>query len=186
MAHALAAHPAVGDLDPAAVADHPLVLHPAILAAGALPVLLGSEDALAEQAILLGPIRPIVNRLGLLDLAERPAANVKCRIQADAHRPVVVDAIVVDFTGTHRVYSLSKGSRGRSGFRLRRRRKASLTLCPWVEGLGEASGSNPLLFQLHVEPEAADFVSEHVETRRGTRFKRVFPLDHGLVYLCPA
>src|SRR6185295_9503888 len=76
VAHALAADPAVGDLDAAAVADHTLILHAAVLAAGALPVLLGAEDALAEEAVLLGPVGAVVDRLGLLDLAERPGADV--------------------------------------------------------------------------------------------------------------
>ena len=52
--HALAAHAAMRHLDAAAIADHALVLHAAILAAGALPVLFRAEDALAEQAVLFG------------------------------------------------------------------------------------------------------------------------------------
>src|SRR5690606_20912321 len=51
--HPLAADTAVGDFHPAAIADHPLVLHPAVLAASAFPVLLGAENPLAEQTILL-------------------------------------------------------------------------------------------------------------------------------------
>src|SRR5207302_9692129 len=101
VAHALAAHARVRDLDAAAVADHALVLHAAVLAAGALPVLLGTEDALAEEAVLLRAVRAVVDRLRLLDLAERPAADVVRAGQADAHGPVIVDAVVVDFTGTH-------------------------------------------------------------------------------------
>src|SRR5207247_3402798 len=72
VAHALAADAAVRDLDAAAIADHPLVLHAAVLAAGALPVLLGPEDTLAEQAVAFRPIGAVVDRLRLLDLAERP------------------------------------------------------------------------------------------------------------------
>src|SRR5204862_4863186 len=53
VAHALAAHAGLGDLDAAAVADDALVLDALVLAAEALPVLLGTEDALAEQAVLL-------------------------------------------------------------------------------------------------------------------------------------
>src|SRR5205807_6593361 len=101
VAHALAADARVRDLDAAAVADHALVLHAAVLAAGALPVLLGAEDALAEQAVLLGAVGAVVDGLGLLDLAERPAADVVRAGEADAHRAVVVDAIVVNVTGTH-------------------------------------------------------------------------------------
>src|SRR5207244_3512229 len=72
VAHALAADAAVRYLDAAAVADHALVLHAAVLAAGALPVLLRPEDALAEQAVLLRAVGAVVDGLGLLDLAEGP------------------------------------------------------------------------------------------------------------------
>jgi len=99
--HPLAPHPAVGDLHAAAVADHPLVLHPPVLAAGALPVLLGAEDLLAHQAVLLGTVGAVVDRLRLLDLAERPAADVVWAGEADLHRRVVVDTIVGGFTDAH-------------------------------------------------------------------------------------
>src|SRR5262249_38133171 len=97
VAHALAADAGVGDLDAAAVADHALVLHAAVLAAGALPVLLRAEDALAEQAVLFRPVGAVVDGFGLLDLAKRPAPNVMGASQADADRPIVVDAVVVNF-----------------------------------------------------------------------------------------
>src|SRR5205823_6774841 len=99
VAHALAADAAVRHLDAAAVADHALVFHAAVLAAGALPVLLGAEDALAEQAVLFGAVGAVVDRLGLLDLAERPGANVVWAREADAHRAVVVNAVVAAFAG---------------------------------------------------------------------------------------
>src|SRR5690606_15804072 len=76
VAHALATNAAVRHLHAAAVADHPLVLHAAILAAGAFPVLLRAKDALAEQAVLFGTVGAVVDRLGLLHFAERPATNV--------------------------------------------------------------------------------------------------------------
>src|SRR5262249_34333053 len=81
-------------LDAAAVADHALVFHATILAAGALPVLFRPEDALTEQAVALGSIGPVVDGLGLLDLAERPAANVMRAGQADPDGAVVVDPVV--------------------------------------------------------------------------------------------
>src|SRR5262249_54965445 len=107
VAHALAADAAVRDLDAAAVADHTLVLHAPVLAAGALPVLLRAEDALAEQAVLLGAVGAVVDGLRLLDLAERPAADVVGASQADAHGPVVVDPVVIDVTGAHALTSYS-------------------------------------------------------------------------------
>src|SRR5262249_40505100 len=101
VAHAFAAHAAVRDLDAATVADHALVFHPAILAAGALPVLFRAENALAEQAVFLGTVGAVVDRFGLLDLAEGPAADIVGAGEADAHSPVVVNAVVIGFTGTH-------------------------------------------------------------------------------------
>src|SRR5262249_12215451 len=99
--HAFAAHAAMGHLYAAAVANHPLILHAAVLAAGAFPVLFGTEDALTEQAVLFGTIGAIVDRLRFLDCAEGPAANVMGAGQADAHRPIIVNPIVAAFTGAH-------------------------------------------------------------------------------------
>jgi hypothetical protein len=76
VAHALAAHLGAGHLDAAALADDALEADALVLAAGALPVLGGTEDLLAEQAVLLGLERAVVDGLGLLDLAVRPAANL--------------------------------------------------------------------------------------------------------------
>src|SRR5262249_14161625 len=97
VAHALAANAAVRDLDPASVEYHALVRHAAVLAAGAFPVLFRAEDALAEQAVLLRAVGAVVDGLGLLDLAEGPAADVVGARQADAHSPVVVNAVVIRF-----------------------------------------------------------------------------------------
>src|SRR5262249_7777046 len=101
VAHALAAHPAVRDLDAAAVADHALVLHAAVLAAGAFPVLFRPEDALAEEAVLLRAVRAVIDGLRLLDLAERPAADVMGTGQADADRAVVINAVIIDFASAY-------------------------------------------------------------------------------------
>src|SRR5206468_8374864 len=49
VAHALAADLRARDLDAAALADDALVAHALVLAAVALPVLGGAEDALAEE-----------------------------------------------------------------------------------------------------------------------------------------
>src|SRR5439155_6630647 len=105
----------VGDLDAAAVADHPLVLHPAILAAGALPVLLGPEDPLAEQPVLLGPVRPVVDRLGLLHLAERPTADVVRAGQPDLDGAIIIDTIVGTFAHAHETLSSARLGSCRSG-----------------------------------------------------------------------
>src|SRR5262245_30084094 len=101
MPHPLAAHPAMGDLDAAAVADHPFVFHAAILAAGAFPVLFRTEDALAKQAVFFGTIGAIVDRSRLFHFAERPAADVVRTGQADADRAVVINSVITGFTGRH-------------------------------------------------------------------------------------
>ena len=51
--HALAAHLAEGHFDAATVADHAAIADSLVLTAMAFPVLDGTEDALAEQAVLL-------------------------------------------------------------------------------------------------------------------------------------
>ena len=66
VAHALAPHLGARDLDAAALADDALVAHALVLAAVALPVLGGTEDALAEQTVALGLERAVVDRLRLV------------------------------------------------------------------------------------------------------------------------
>src|SRR4029079_15930375 len=63
VAHALAAHLLARHLDAAALADDALVADALVLAAVALPVLGGTQDALAEQAVLLGLERAVVDGL---------------------------------------------------------------------------------------------------------------------------
>jgi hypothetical protein len=65
------------------------VLHALVLAAQALVVLDRPEDLRAEQAIALRLERPIVDGLGLLDLAVRPASDLVRRREANADRDVV-------------------------------------------------------------------------------------------------
>src|SRR3954470_6390661 len=84
MAHALTADLRDGDLDAALFADDALVLHALVLAAQALVVLDRAEDARAEQAVTLGLERAVVDCLGLLDLAEGPAADLVGGRNADA------------------------------------------------------------------------------------------------------
>ena len=79
VAHALAPDLRAGDLDAAALADDALEPDALVLAAVALPVLGRTEDLLAEEAVLLGLERAVVDGLRLLDLAVGP--------RADASRP---------------------------------------------------------------------------------------------------
>ena len=83
VAHPLAAHLGAGDLDAAALTDDALEADALVLAAVALPVPRGTEDLLAEQAILLRLQRPVVDGLGLLDLAVAPLTDVVRGGQAD-------------------------------------------------------------------------------------------------------
>ncbi len=65
VAEALAAHTAQGHFDAALVADDAAVLHALVLAAQALPVRDGAEDAGAEQAVPLRLEGTVVDGLGL-------------------------------------------------------------------------------------------------------------------------
>src|SRR4029079_10283673 len=84
VAHALAAHLAAGHLDAAPLTDDALEADALVLAAVALPVLGRTEDLLAEQPVLLRLQRPVVDGLGLLDLAVGPRADLFRRGEADA------------------------------------------------------------------------------------------------------
>src|SRR3982750_2460939 len=84
MAHALAAGLGHGHFDATLFADDSLVFHALVLAAQALIVLDRAEDTRAEQAVTLRLERAVVDRLRLLDLAERPAADLVGRGNADA------------------------------------------------------------------------------------------------------
>ena len=86
VAHALAAHLGLDDLDAALLADDATVLHALVLAAVALVVLHRTEDLGAEQTITLRLERPVVDRLGLLDLAVGPLADLLRRGEHDADR----------------------------------------------------------------------------------------------------
>src|SRR6202012_5524305 len=89
--HPLTTHLAARHLDAAALADDALVADALVLAAVALPVLRRTEDALAEEAVLLGLERAVVDRLGLGDLARAPAADLLGGRQTDFDRVEVVD-----------------------------------------------------------------------------------------------
>ena len=83
VAHALPADLGLRDLDAAALADDAPVFHPLVFAAEALVVVDGAEDLGAEQAVLFGLEGPVVDRLGLGDLAPRPALDLLRRGDRD-------------------------------------------------------------------------------------------------------
>ena len=96
MSHALAANLAARHLDAAALAHDALEANALVLTAGALPVLGGTEDLLAVQAVLLGLQGAVVDGLGLFDLAARPAAHVLGAGEGDAQ---CIEVVNVEFRG---------------------------------------------------------------------------------------
>src|SRR3954447_21623891 len=76
VAHSLAPDPRQRHFDRALFANDALVLHALVLAAQALVVLDGPEDARAKQAVALGLEGSVVDGLGLLDLAVGPGQNL--------------------------------------------------------------------------------------------------------------
>ena len=93
--HALAAHLGLGDLDAAFFADDAAVLQALVLAAQALVVLDRTEDLGAEQAVALRLEGAVVDRLRLLDLAERPGTHHVRRRQADTDGIEVINRVLV-------------------------------------------------------------------------------------------
>ncbi len=91
VAHPLAPHLRARDLDAAALTDDALEPDALVLAAVALPVLGRPEDLLAEQAVLLGLERAVVDRLRLLHLAVRPHADLLRGGERDGQLGGVVD-----------------------------------------------------------------------------------------------
>ncbi len=84
VAHAFAPHAREGDLDAALLADDALVFHALVLAAQAFVILGRAKDARAEQAVALRLERAVVDGLRLLDLAERPRADLLRAGEGDA------------------------------------------------------------------------------------------------------
>src|SRR5213083_77118 len=80
--HALAAHLGERDLHAAAVADDAAVADALVLAAVTLPVLYRAEDPLAEQPIAFRLEGPVVDGLGLRDLAPRPPGALALQLEA--------------------------------------------------------------------------------------------------------
>src|SRR5262245_6544932 len=80
--HALATHLAQGHFDAAAVADHTAIPDAFVLTAVAFPVLDGTENALAEQAVLFRLERAVVDCFGLRDFTPRPPVAEPLQFQA--------------------------------------------------------------------------------------------------------
>ena len=73
--HAVAPHPAFGDLNPTALADDAAVPHPLVFAAVAFPILGGAEDLLAEQPVHLGLEGAVIDGFRLGHLAHHLAVG---------------------------------------------------------------------------------------------------------------
>src|SRR5215472_2851622 len=93
MAKALTTHLRKCDFYAALVADHAAMLHALILAAQALPVGDGAENARAKQAVAFRFERTVVDGLRLGDFAVRPAPDLLRRSKADANRVEVRDRV---------------------------------------------------------------------------------------------
>src|SRR5699024_9680940 len=78
--------PVLGDLEAAVLTVLALITDTLIFAAVALPVLGGSKDALAEQAVPLGLQGAVVDGLGLLHLAVAPFTDLVGRGKTDLDR----------------------------------------------------------------------------------------------------
>ena len=86
MPHPFAANPRLGDFHAAAVAYHAFVLDALEFSAGALPVLCGPENTLAEQTALFRIERPVVDGFRILDFAKAPRPDCFRRSQRNACR----------------------------------------------------------------------------------------------------
>ena len=93
VAQPLAAHARQRDFHAALVADHAAVLHALVLAAQALPILGGAEDARAEQPVALRLEGPVVDGLRLGDFAVGPAPDLFRRSQRNADGIEIRDQI---------------------------------------------------------------------------------------------
>src|SRR5204863_7450894 len=96
VAHPLAPDLGARDLHAAPLADDALEPDTLVLPAVALPVPGGTEDALAEQAVLLRLQGPVVDGLRLLDLAVGPRPDLVRRGQP---YPQFVEVVHVEHLG---------------------------------------------------------------------------------------
>ena len=90
VAHALTAHLGLGDLYAAAITDLALVADALVLAAVAFPVLGGSKNAFAEQAVAFRLQGAVVDRFRFFDLAVAPGTDLFGRSKADLDRIEIV------------------------------------------------------------------------------------------------
>src|SRR5215471_1580605 len=179
VAHAVAAHLRERHLDAALLADDAAVLHALVLAAQALVVLDRPEDARAEQAVALGLEGAVVDRLRLLDLAERPGADALRAGDRDLdliealwprHLAEDVHQLVHEPSLSNLTVDPASGSLVAAASCRRARSMASIA-------------SEAALLQLHVEAEGAKLLHQHVEGFRHSRLEVVVSAHDRLVDL---
>ena len=84
----------MSNFNSATVTNYSLKLRTLVFSAGTLPIPFGSENTLAEQAVLFGPIGAVIDGFRLADLAKRPTANVIRAGQANLDGTIVIDPVV--------------------------------------------------------------------------------------------
>ena len=90
MAHALAANLGARNFDAALVANDALIADPLVLAAGAFPVLLRTEDALTEQSVPFRFECSVVDGLWLGYFTSRPGADLVWRGESNSDRVKII------------------------------------------------------------------------------------------------
>src|SRR5437660_219287 len=204
VAHALATHLGARDLDAALVADDALVAHALVLAAGALPVLLRSKHALAEQAATPGLKRGAVAGCGLGPFATRPRPDLIRRGEGDPYRvEVIYFQHPVSFVSFVRAFSRSRVRAFKSvGPRTRQRANAPTrerllnfpSLEPRAVDVQRANVASInvfgkchflFLFVQHFnrQSETLKLLDEHLERLGHARLEDIFALDNRFVGL---
>src|SRR2546425_6574300 len=174
VAHPLAPHLRERDLHAAAVADHAAVADALVLAAVALPVLYRAEDALAEQPVPLRLERPVVDGLGLRDLAPGPPGALALQLEALALLRIA------------RAPDLLRG--GDPDLDVIEARALRLAPAPEIDH----RFSLPLLFNVlggaqgDLQPQGLEFLHQHVEGLGDAGFRQVLPLYDRLVHAAAA
>src|SRR5690606_21566982 len=184
VAEALAADVGLDHLDAALLADDAAALHPLVLAAVALVVLYRTEDLGAEEPVPLRLEGPVVDRLGLLDLAVAPLPDLLRRGDGDPDRRErervlrLFEEIEDVLHAVPPLVGAATRTAPRDFFGISRSAQTTdLALRRLRPGLLGRDG----LEQFHVEAEGLHLLDEHVERLRQAGLERVVALDDRLV-----
>src|SRR5260370_203642 len=176
--HALAAHLRQGHFDAASIADHPTIADALVLAAMAFPVLDGTEDALAEQAVLFRFERPVVDGLGLGDFAPRPPGPKPLKLEALA---------LLWILRTTDLFGRSDSNLDvveRAGARLTNTAKINhdLFLASAAVFLERAAVAITCLPHRDPDAQRLQLLHEHIERLGNSRLWQVLPLHDGFIH----